>query len=528
MFNLWAIPVYQVDLTVLLTLFISSIIGAGIGVWFSVYHNPANAQRTVEPSSPPTPNDDAAVFLFEGDTLLDASPAAMTLFHQGSAEKSGLARLCHAFDQRFPALLRECSSTQENRAITLFSETPKDPDVLEILKKNGVTRIAFKSQNDINEDPAEQALAIEADTLRSVVEHAPILTWKQDENGTLLWANKAYLNATESNSNSSGRSGWPPKPIFDADALNFDQGTQRIQSNHAAKTWFDCSNAQTPAGTLFFAKKVDDVIKAESSLRDFVQTVSKSFASLHIGIAIFDDRQKLTLFNPALASLTSLPVEFLAAKPSMRVLLDRLRNDRMIPEPKNYKYWRDQILSLGQDQVEDGYEEMWSLPSGRTYRIVIRPHSNHSIAMHIEDISTELSLTRHFRAELSLSQAIIDEIPEGIAVFSASGPLTLSNAGYADIWGIDPSTTLGEFNITEAVKMWRKACKPTDVWARLVAFSSQTGNREAWNDHIETHDGTRLLCGVSAIQGGATSVRFRRLIDIQQNAEPQLLQSNLS
>nr|WP_231704070.1 PAS-domain containing protein [Cochlodiniinecator piscidefendens] len=354
------------------------------------------------------------------------------------------------------------------------------------------------------------------------------MTWKQDEAGNLLWANKAYLDASEGQTEPSRRNGWPPRPLFDAASLRFNNTTQRVKSIQGVETWFDCSYAQTSAGKLFFAKEVDDVIKAESNLRDFVQTVSKSFASLHIGIAIFDEKQKLTLFNPAMANLTNLSADFLASKPSLRILLDRLRNDRMIPEPKNYKYWRNQILALGEDQSDEGYEETWSLPSGRTYRIIVRPHSNRSIAMHIEDISTEISLTRHFRAELSLSQAIIDEIPEAIAVFSSAGPLTLSNAGYADIWGIDPSTTLGEFNITEATNLWRKACKPSDVWARLTVFASQTEAREGWSDHIQTHDGIRLLCSVSAIQGGSTSVRFRRLANILPDAEPQLMQSNIS
>ena len=68
--------------------------------------------------------------------------------------------------------------------------------------------------------------------------------------------------------------------------------------------------------------------------RDFVQTLTKTFAQLSVGLAIFDADRRPVLFNPALGDLSLLPADFLIARPTLFSFLDRLRDNRMIPEPK--------------------------------------------------------------------------------------------------------------------------------------------------------------------------------------------------
>ena len=101
-------------------------------------------------------------------------------------------------------------------------------------------------------------------------------------------------------------------------------------------------------GTLNFALPADAEVRAEHSLRQFIQTLTKTFADLPIGLAIFDRERQLALFNPALVDLTSLGAEFLSARPTLFSFLDRLREARMIPEPKNYNTWRQQMAELEQ------------------------------------------------------------------------------------------------------------------------------------------------------------------------------------
>ena len=61
----------------------------------------------------------------------------------------------------------------------------------------------------------------------------------------------------------------------------------------------------------------DRLVKAETSLQEFVTTLTKTFAALPIGLVIFDRARELALFNPALMDLTLLPASFLISKPSL-------------------------------------------------------------------------------------------------------------------------------------------------------------------------------------------------------------------
>jgi len=51
--------------------------------------------------------------------------------------------------------------------------------------------------------------------------------------------------------------------------------------------------------------------------RNFVQTLTKTFAQLSIGLAIFNRERQLVLFNPALIDLTALPADFLTGRPHL-------------------------------------------------------------------------------------------------------------------------------------------------------------------------------------------------------------------
>jgi hypothetical protein len=194
-------------------------------------------------------------------------------------------------------------------------------------------------------------------------------------------------------------------------------------------------------GRVFYAAaNVDAPTKAERNLRDFTQTLTKTFAHLTIGLAIFDQKRRLILFNPALTDMTGLEPEILAARPTLVGFLDRLRERRIIPEPKDYASWRRKMAELEAAAVDGSYGETWSLPTGQTFRVTGRPHPDGAVIFLFEDISAEISLTRRFRAELEMGQAVIDSLEEAMAIFTASGTLAMTNA---PTWNSGATTRTG-------------------------------------------------------------------------------------
>ena len=96
------------------------------------------------------------------------------------------------------------------------------------------------------------------------------------------------------------------------------------------------------------------MIRAEDTLRSFIQTLTKSFAVLPTGLAIFDREGQLALFNPALIDMTGLDAAFLSRRPRMTDFFDALRDLQKLPEPRDYKAWRDDLMTHP-FQIENGH-----------------------------------------------------------------------------------------------------------------------------------------------------------------------------
>jgi PAS domain-containing protein len=207
--------------------------------------------------------------------------------------------------------------------------------------------------------------------------------------------------------------------------------------------------------------------------------------------------------------LTGLPADFLSMRPSLLSVLDAMRDRNMIPEPKDYRNWRRQMMDLEKAASSGLYEETWTLPGGQTYRVIGRPHPNGAIALMIEDISGEMLRSRRYRADLELGQAVIDQMGEAIAVFSESGQLVISNAAYARVWGSDPSATLDEATLWTLCAEWRRQSAPSPVWGQLEEFVTTRGDRNAWAAEARLMDGRMIDCRFVPLAGGATLTAFR-------------------
>lgn len=260
---------------------------------------------------------------------------------------------------------------------------------------------------------------------------------------------------------------------------------------------------------MHFATDVSAIVKAEIAQRNFVQTLTKTFAQLSIGLAIFDRERQLVLFNPAVIDLTSLPAEFLSSRPNLMGFFDRLREQRIMPEPKSYTSWRAKLAELVAAAKDGSYQEIWTLPSGLTYRISGRPHPDGAIAFLFEDISAEISLTRRFRGQIEQSQAVIDSFAEAICVFSPTGTLTFCNEAYRNLWKTDPDNSFAEFSIIDATRQWQAKCKASPVWGEIRDFAGELGERVEWFDDVYLESGEPLECRCVPLPGGTTMIGFR-------------------
>ncbi len=493
---------------------VSSIAAAVIALLaVGLFGRPLRQTLTLADVAPPL---EEAVFLFDDQILVDATVPARALLAAAPMRGSDWGQLLAYLAPRFPKLGEQMAMLAD-RGLVEIEATGAAPLRLRAEFVSGLARITLtdpsaEGQGVLVDGLSQRALEDEIESLRATVDGAPILVWRQDDGGAVIWANRAYLLLTGALAGEAELT-WPLPALFALNPAAITGGwPKRIRVARplaGGAKWFECHYRPISGGSLHYALPADAAVQAEVSLREFVQTLTKTFADLPIGLAVFDRNRQLALFNPALLDLTTLTPDFLIARPTLFAVLDRLREARMMPERKDYSTWRRHMADLEKAATSGLFEETWALPNGQTYKVTGRPHPEGAVAFLIEDISAEVMLTRRFRAELEMSQAVIDVMDEAVAVFSPSGSLRLSNVAYRGLWGSDPELTVRDVGIAEAMKVWQVQGRPSPVWAEARDFVTEMGQRTGWTGQAEMRDGRDVVCRVVPLPGGATLVGFR-------------------
>lgn len=490
----------------------ATLVALGCLVLLAAFQN----RRPPAPASVFRPDTAETIFMFDGETLVDATPSARAMLAASVARGGNWLRFLSRMGPLFPEL--------EARLLTLptdgqFIMGSRDgiipPLVLRGEHLGGLTRLTLVNTDAEQRRPgrdsaSEAAQQQEVSALRNVLANAPVLVWTENAAGEVIWANHAYLLRAADLLEPGKDLSWPLPRLFDLAGYNpaAKANRQKLDLKDGAQ-WFDL--VVSPAGDdrIAYALPSNAAVQAEGSLRDFMQTLTKTFAHLPIGLAIFDRNRVLQLFNPALVDLTTLPPDFLIARPTLTSVLDAMRDRSMIPEPKDYRTWRKQMIKVEEDASSGLYEETWSLPGGQTYRVIGRPHPNGALAFMFEDISSEMSRTRRYRADMELGQAVIDAVDEAVAVFSQGGQLVMSNHAYAQLWNHDPAVLLSEASIGTLSGWWRNQSAPSLIWGDAMEYVVTAGDRAAWEGEVRLLDGRLVGCRFRPINGGATLITFR-------------------
>ncbi|MFV0360021.1 PAS-domain containing protein [Tropicimonas sp.] len=459
---------------------------------------------------------DPVALLFRGRDLVDATPAARALMETGPGFLDDLSRTIAALGRRFPDMEAALGTLPDRHRVVLHAADGEAE--LEAEWRSDLVRVVLHERLCAPDAPppdhlSHAALTEELATLRRVIDDAPILVWKEDAAGAVRWANGAYVDLALRLQPEGEPLGWPLPRVFGQRPAGPDpaEPPRRLSvtvPGFDEPRWYDSFNENLGDEILIFALPADRLVHAEATLREFMQTLTKTFAHLTTGLAVFDRERRLVLFNPALTDLSALEPQFLSTRPTLFEFLDRLRERQRMPEPKDYKNWRQQIAAMECAAASGRHLETWSLPTGQTFRVTGRPHPDGAVAFLFEDISAEISLTRGFRAELELGQSVLDTLDEAIAVFSSSGALVLTNAAYRLAWNHMADDTLATTGIVDATRHWQALCQPTPVWGDLRDFVRESGERAEWNADVRLSDGSAVACRFAPVAGHATLVVF--------------------
>jgi PAS domain-containing protein len=468
-------------------------------------------QGTVRPASIFAGQTPGTVFLFDGEALVDATPPARAMIDSVLESGGPWFRTLTRLEPIFPGLTARLDGLSREGRFLLASRSGMTP-ALSLCAEHlgGLTRLTLREADSAlarGDAAAESALLDELGALRETLAQAPLPVWREAADGQVIWANTEYLRLLSLLSPPGKELAWPLARLFGPETAAGKTSARRRLMLPDGPRHFEIASIPAEGQQQFYAFPAEAVVLAETTLAEFKQTLTKTFAQLPIGLAVFDGNRVLQMFNPALIDLTGLPVETLIARPTLSAVLDAMRERQMIPEPRDYRSWRRQIVEMEAAAASGLFQDTWTLPKGQTYRITGRPHPNGALAFMIEDISTEMTRTRRYRAELELAQSVIDALPEAVAVFAQDGSLVQSNPALRDLWSNDGPLPFDDSS--GALAHWRAASAPTLLWTDMAASIGAFGPREGWSGEARLADGRLVDCRVVPLPQGSTLVSFR-------------------
>lgn len=244
--------------------------------------------------------------------------------------------------------------------------------------------------------------------------------------------------------------------------------------------------------------------KSKKPQNQFIQTLSVTFAQLQVGIAVFNHKNELSLFNPALSQHLGLRPEWLLKKPNLLGFLDRLRDTNILPEPKNYTSWRKTFHKIERSAMKDDYREDWELPDGRALRVIGRPHPSGTVVFLFEDVTATLDMERNFRAKISTYKNTLNAATVGFVVFNRNGNKVYSNKVLKQTLGKQSEfTTIQDFSMA-----MQNIFHPTPVWGDFRQFVQDSSEKTRWQADVQTLSGDYVSMHFIPINSNSTLCEF--------------------
>lgn len=351
-----------------------------------------------------------------------------------------------------------------------------------------------------------------------IADASPSPTWVVDHDGRLVWANRAWLAEVNSPSVEAAREAGAS---FDRSADQLAAEAGRVGSHQEGFRWTAGDGrrrawkilAEPLAGAggpvLVFAIDMTEAEETRDTLRRHVEAHDETLNHLADAVAIFGPSRRLAFHNTAFQTLFNLDPAWLDERPTHAELLDRLRQRRMLPEVIDYAGWKHRELEF-YEATEAAADDSWSLPDGRTLRVVRQPHPLGGILLLFSDITGELSLRSRFNAQLQVQTATLDKLNDAVAVFGSDGRLRLHNEAFERFWSLSAERLEEAGDFDAVAELCKTALPDAALWLGLKARVADPDpeSRIAVSGEGRTTDGRIAAWQTRPLPDGATLVAF--------------------
>lgn len=280
-------------------------------------------------------------------------------------------------------------------------------------------------------------LSKQVQRLSAMLDSAPFPAWIKDEQGKLVWLNRAYMTAIEAGDlNQALRGG---HLLFRDETLDRKKAQDAAGLSGRAKAIlkgsmrsFNIYEQKIVGGISGFAIDVTALDEAEKELERHIKAHASTLDKLDTAIAIFGPDQRLRFFNQAYVGLWKLEPGWLQSKPSDGEILDRLRANRSLPEQANFREWKlKQLTSYTTIETREAY---WYLPDGRSLHVICEQHPFGGVTYLYENLTKEYQLESRYNDLFDTQRETLDNLADAVALFGSDGRLKLYNPAFQKLW----------------------------------------------------------------------------------------------
>lgn len=200
--------------------------------------------------------------------------------------------------------------------------------------------------------------------------------------------------------------------------------------------------------------KDGDVLQDAEGFDIYLEAQSETLNGLSTSVAIFGPDQALRFCNQAFRELWSLPKNWEDVVPNHGEFLDKMREERRLPEQADFASWRKHILSYYKT-LGDPVEEMWHLPDGRTLRVITQPYLLGGLIVFFEDVTDKLDLERSYNTLIAVQRETLDHLHEAVTVIGSDGRIRLFNPNFVRAWSLSEAELKARPHVSDVLDMCR-------------------------------------------------------------------------
>ena len=348
--------------------------------------------------------------------------------------------------------------------------------------------------------------------------------WIAAADGSPVWVNAAWLKAVDAASlDEAAARGAAFDKSADAlasEAANLGQRRDAVRWATVAgkrRAFHVTAQPLEGGGVGVWTEDVSEQEDLRELLKRNVEAHDETLNHIAEAVAVFDKGKKLMFHNTAFAELWGLEPAWLAEQPSHSEVLDRLRQRRRLPETADYGKWK--AAELGRyEQLAGGPDEMWSLPDGRTLKVVRQPHPMGGLLLLYSDITDELKLTSQYNALIQVQQATLDKLSDAVTVFGSDGRLRLHNEAFARFWNVSPDQVEAAGDFEGVVELCIPKLHDKTFWAEMKGRVADPDPqaRAATTGEVKTSDSRIVVYQSRPLPDGATLIAFTDVTDARK------------